>query len=273
MVFASFEDLTVTLDSLLHKFSSTRKLFRIVAYMLSWTDILQQPRGYGIANIISAATMEKARLVWIKLAQRDLEKDLVLSMNADNKKLTVEGKFKRLAPFLDSDAVWRVGKRMREYVPFTRDHRPPALLPKNHRMTWLLMLDAHGKRHGGVSDTVATFRMMGYWVAHANDVAKAVRKSCVICRYLDHHPIGQLMGNLPSERLVEPVAWGQVELDLFGPFVCRSDVNKRSSKKIWGIVVVDINSNAVHCDIVLDYSAKEVVNALSRFISIRGHPS
>ena len=36
---------------------------------------------------------------------------------------------------------------------------------------------------------------------------------------------------------------------------------------------VDINSNAVHCDIVLDYSAKEVVNALSRFISIRGHPS
>ena len=71
----------------------------------------------------------------------------------------------------------------------------------------------------------------------------------------------------------EPVDWGQVELDLFGPFVCRSDVNKRSSKKIWGIVFVDINSNAVHCDIVLDYSAKEVVNALSRFISIRGHPS
>ena len=65
------------------------------------------------------------------------------------------------------------------------------------------------------------------------------------------------MGNVPKERLTNPGAWENVELDLFGPFVCRSDVQKRSSKKVWGIVVVDINSGATHCDIVHDYSAEE----------------
>ena len=44
-------------------------------------------------------------------------------------------------------------------------------------------------------------------------------------------------------------------LDLFGPFLCRSDVNKRATKKVWGIVIIDVNANATHCDIVLDYGA------------------
>ena len=92
--------------------------------------------------------------------------------------------------------------------------------------------------------------MSGYWAPRASDVAKSVKKECIICRYLDLNPIGQTMGNVPMERLVDPVAWGIVELDLFGPFMCRSDVNKRASKKVWGAVFVDVNSNAIHCDIV-----------------------
>ena len=67
--------------------------------------------------------------------------------------------------------------------------------------------------------------------------------------------------------------WGHVELDLFGPFTCRSDVNKRSTKKVWGILIVDTNSGAIHCDTVQDYGAQEVVKALRRFASLRGWPT
>ena len=67
--------------------------------------------------------------------------------------------------------------------------------------------------------------------------------------------------------------WKCVETDLFGPFSCRSDVYKRNTTKVWGIVLIDKLSGAVHCDVIMGYSAQEVMKALCRFASIRGWPS
>ena len=120
---------------------------------------------------------------------------------------------------------------------------------------------------------MAQFRLMGYWTTEAAKMAKVIKSRCVTCRYLDKRPISQLMGSIPKEQLISPMAWGDVELDLFGPFLCRSDVNKRSRIKVWGLVVVDKNSGAVHCDILMDYSAQETLKAIRRFASLRGWPS
>jgi len=78
------------------------------------------------------------------------------------------------------------------------------------------------------------------------------------------------MGVIPKQQLVNPAAWGHTEMDLFGPFTCRSDVNKRLTLKVLGIVLVDKNSGSVHCDVMLDYSSQEAIKALRRFASLRG---
>ena len=80
------------------------------------------------------------------------------------------------------------------------------------------------------------------------------------------------MGGTPRDQLTDPVAWNHVEVDLFGPFLCRSDVNKRSGLKVGGIVFVDRCSGAINCDILLDYSTVEIIRALKRFASLRGWP-
>ena len=135
------------------------------------------------------------------------------------------------------------------------------------------MEQTHLKKHSGIDETVAQFRMQGFWTVQATRLAKAIKSKCVICRFLDRTPILQTMGTIPEHQLVQPVAWGHVEIDLFGPFVCRSDVQKRSTCKVWGMVMVDRNSGAVHCDVVRDYSAQELIKSLRRFASIRGWPS
>ena len=53
------------------------------------------------------------------------------------------------------------------------------------------------------------------------------------------------MGEISELRLKEPIAWGFCQLDLFGPFKCRGDVNPRTSKKTWGMIIEDVNSGAV----------------------------
>ena len=94
----------------------------------------------------------------------------------------------------------------------------------------------------------------------------------MVCRYLDLHLLQQVMGHIPGNQLVNPVAWVEVELDLCGPWRCQSEVNKRSGMKVWGSVMQYKNSRAIHCDIVMDYSMKEVIKMLRRFGALRGWP-
>ena len=79
------------------------------------------------------------------------------------------------------------------------------------------------------------------------------------------------MGDFPPEMFVDPKAWGYCQIHLFGPFYCRGDVNPRTTKKTWAMVVEDVCSGAVHLDIV-KYSTEAILEAMSRFGSIRGWP-
>ena len=81
------------------------------------------------------------------------------------------------------------------------------------------------------------------------------------------------MGELPEDLLKLLHAWGFCQIDLFGPMICCGDVNARMSKKIWGILIEDVNSGAVYIDVVDDYSAHAVIMALSRFGNLRVWPS
>ena len=134
------------------------------------------------------------------------------------------------------------------------------------------MTQAHYKKHSGIEETVAQFRLSGYWTTEAAKLARRIKSMCVTCRILDKKPIAQQMGNIPRDQITKPVAWGHIEMDLFGPVVCRSDVHKRSSIKVWGMVIVDKNSGAVHCDVVMNYGAEEIIKALRRVASLRGWP-
>ena len=98
--------------------------------------------------MLSKEFLMKSMNAWIRFVQVQIQKDLEISTDEDSSKVKVLGRFRKLAPFLDSDEVWRVGKRVREYTPFTLDNKPPALLPQDSRFTLILMREAHERRHG-----------------------------------------------------------------------------------------------------------------------------
>ena len=175
-----------------------------------------------------------------------------------------------MCPVLEND-IWQVGTRMR-VVPFTLDAKLPVLLPHNHRLTLLIMREAHKHSHRRQDGTVARFRCLGFWTVRAGQLAKLIVDRCVTCRKLYHKLLSQRMGDIPEERLEDPYAWGYVQMDMCGPYKCRGDVNRRTTKKIWGIIIEDSNSGAVHMDILKDYSAGAVIESLHRFGSVKGWP-
>ena len=179
---------------------------------------------------IDGSDLQTARLHLIWFAQKDMHDEL-------RQASVGKGRYGRLAPSLEKGeglCLWRVGDRLKNHVPFTFDNQLPVILSPDHRITLLLMKHSHQFHHEGHDSTLNRFRTMGYWTVRGGHLAKSVKKSCVLCRKTDAITLTQPMGPFPPEVLADPVAWGYCQLDLFCPFECRSDVNKRSQMKVWG---------------------------------------
>jgi len=193
-----------------------RKLFRVVAQIFKWNSLRDHTVDRIAPGILTIEELRKAKEFWIKYAQSK-EEDLLRKSASSSDKDKVLGPYRRLAVFKDIDDIWRVGHRVKEYAPFTADRKAPAFIPRKSRLAFLLMEQAHRRKHSGVEETVAQFRLGGYWTTEAAKLAKMIRSRCVTCRILDKRPIDQLMGEIPKQQLMNPSAWCDVELDLFGP--------------------------------------------------------
>ena len=249
---------------ILVRYSSLQKIMRVLGRILRLCKSKSTPSE---CQELGAAEVRKAKVSLITYSQSGMVKELEEAAEKGTRR------YRKLAPVVDEEGIWRVGSRLKHHVPFTLDHKSPALLPTGHRLTLLLMEDSHRYSHSGLDGTLHRFRALGYWTVRAGNLAKKVKNSCVPCRKEGKKDtLKQRMGDFPAELFKDPKAWGFCQLDLFGPFHCRGDVNPRTTKKTWGVVIEDVVSGAVHIDIVTDYSAVAVLMSMRRFGSVRGWP-
>ena len=242
------------------KCSSWIRVIRSVAWLLRLVPKERRPRGPLTFEETKAAT-----LFVIVEVQKHISSDLIEGERG-------KGRFRKLAPVKGNDGIWRVGSRLRNFVPFTHDGKMPKIVPTHHRITLLLMRHSHQFSHAGLDGTLSRFYAKGYWTVRAGHLARVIKNRCVTCRKIGKVTIEQPLGDLTYDRLSMSYAWGFCQLDLFGPFSCRGDVNPRTTKKTWAMVIEDANSGAVHLDIVQDYSTHAVLMSLRRFGALRGWP-
>ena len=245
------------LGRIVNRCGSWKRMKRVLAWILR----LGIPSGP-----LLAVELRRAKYLLLKFAQKDIQSELRLASESG------KGRFRRLAPVLEKDGLFRVGSRIRQHVPFTFDSKLPVILPTKHLITLQIMRASHNHSHVASDGTLCRFRMEGYWTVKAGVIAKKVANACVDCRKKAGKTLSQPLGEIPAEQLKYPMAWGHCQMDIFGPYHCRSDVNARSTKKIWGIVIEDVNSGAVHIDVITDYSTNAVLMTLRRFGSLRGWP-
>lgn len=73
------------------------------------------------------------------------------------------GKLLTLSPFIDKDGLLRVGGRLK-HAALTYNQKHPILLPKNHHVTNILILETHIKHwHTGIEATLTMIRNK-YWL-------------------------------------------------------------------------------------------------------------
>ena len=113
-----------------------------------------------------------------------------------------------------------------------------------------------------------------YYIIGCRKIVRSITCGCTTCRRSMARPKHQLLGQIPTERIVPDLVFNRVGLDYAGPFILKyGSVRKPSFVKAYVCIFVSLSIKAVHLELVSDLTTDTFIVALWRFISRRGKPS
>ena len=239
----------------LQRFSCYYKMIRVTCRILKAVKFKSFRRIFDCPNVNNIKTAE---LIWIKDIQSDYRSNW-------------KTRFCRLGPMLDENGIVLVGQRMANWLKNNYNQNSYILLPADNLFTKLLVTSVHDSCHAGIETLLAKIQIK-YWIPKVRNLLRSIQAKCVICRKLRKETAGQIMGQLPEERLKPSPAFANTALDLFGPFFIKDSVKKRTRCKSYGVIFNCLSSRSVHLDLIDGYSTKSFMDGFRRFISIRGCP-
>ncbi|XP_059046949.1 uncharacterized protein LOC131842434 [Achroia grisella] len=182
--------------------------------------------------------------------------------------------FRKLSPFLDDAGFVRVGGRLANAkVDYSIKH--PLLLPRNHRLTQLIIEDCHQRFMHPGAQTLLNILAQSFWILSPKRAIRSVIANCVNCFRVKPQPAPTpLMGNLPTYRVNQLKPFSNVVVDYGGPFDIALG-RGRGVKTYKGYICVFIcaATKAIHIELASELSTEAFLAVLKRFIARRGRCS
>ncbi|XP_055623120.1 uncharacterized protein LOC129766571 [Toxorhynchites rutilus septentrionalis] len=216
------------------RFSKWERVLRAVAYIHRYIGNLrrryqQQPRECG------GLTQEELQMaensLW-RITQSSAYPDEVTVLKGEEKKrVDKTSKVFKLTPFLDQQSVMRMDSRIWAAPCTMYDFKFPIILPRDHRLTSLLIDWYHRKYLHGNHETIVNEIRQRFHISRLRRVVQQISKNCQTCKIAKAKPVVPRMAPLPEARLtpwIRPFTF--VGLDYFGPLNVRLG---RSCVKRW----------------------------------------
>lgn len=260
--------------SLVHRFERYSDWFRLIsALSLLKTAVKKYSTRSSNVNTITAADirLETERFVLGQCQLDQYPEEMNYLRNGQH--VQASSAISTLAPILDSTGVMRVGGRLSQGCLPVEEINPIILSGKSH-VAKLLVRHYHEKiKHQGRLLTEGTLRNHGFWIVGGKRLISSVIHQCVMCRKLRGSVQSQKMADLPVDRLIPGPPFTSVGIDTFGPWniVTRKTRGGVANSKRWAIMFTCLTTRAVHIECVEEMSSSSFINALIRFIAIRGN--
>ena len=175
-----------------------------------------------------------------------------------------------LSPQLDRDGLLRVGGRL-EHSPLPEETRHPLILPRDHRVTSLMIMAIHERLMHAGGDHVLNELRQQYWVPRARETVKKTVYGCLTCRRRRARPCQPRMADLPEARFDTRRSFSSVGIDFFGPLTTKTGC-RGSQQKRYCLLITCMTTRAVHLEVAQSLNTDSFLMALRRFIARRGKP-
>ncbi|XP_058817112.1 uncharacterized protein LOC131680413 [Topomyia yanbarensis] len=252
------------------RFSNWNRLLRTMAYVRRVINVWKhRPRASTPLVVLNQIEyLEAEGMLWRQAQAQAYPEEL--SLLVDGRSVSKGSSLRMLSPFVDERGVLRVGGRIENAPDISYDAKHPVVLPRNHRITYLVVLSFHQRFLHANSETVCNELKQKFYIAKMRMVVRSVCRSCQYCKIKGATPVPPLMGPLPKVRLtpfIRPFTY--VGVDYMGPFEVKVG---RSIVKRWICLFTCLTIRAVHLELAHSLSTKSCVMAFRRFVSRRGAP-
>ncbi|XP_011163133.1 uncharacterized protein LOC105198179 [Solenopsis invicta] len=159
----------------------------------------------------------------------------------------------------------RVGGRL-HHAKIDTEAKHPIILPKRSPLTTLIIAEAHYRTlHGGTQLTLGLIRR-SYWILGGRAPVRSFILRCVRCTRYRGTRAQQLMGQLPSPRVIPARPFLNSGVDYAGPVSIKTWTGRAArTYKGYLAIFVCLATSAVHIEVVTDYSTEAFIAAYKRF--------
>ncbi|XP_053618244.1 uncharacterized protein LOC128679812 [Plodia interpunctella] len=252
--FEEFEDLTELIKSI----NYCKRFLRFKKY-----------ENESQSNIITPEELSTSLEDCVRIVQ-DKEFRNEINYLKQGKAIERRSKIKNLNPFLDDRNILRVGGRLRHAdIPENRKH--PMIMSRANPLAKLIVLDAHKRTlHGGIQLTMNYIRSR-FWITRLKTLVSTTIQKCFICAKQRATIRGQMMGDLPKQRVSPARPFYNSGVDFAGPLqILRSKGRGSRCEKGYICIFICMSTKAVHLELVGDLTTDSFLGAFKRFVARRG---
>ena len=186
--------------------------------------------------------------------------------------LSSKSKIISLAPFLCKDGLLRVGGRLSQ-ANLSHSQIHPIILSHQSSLVKLMFNYYHVVLgHCGPTLLLSSVGSLLHIVG-ARQLARSICRQCTTCRRIAARTEHQMMGQLPSQRVVPHSPFQITGVDYAGPLTLkRGHTRKPVLVKSYLAIFVCFSTKAVHIEVIEDLSTEDFLAGLKRFVARRGLP-
>lgn len=257
------------LTDLLFKFSSLRKVQRVLACVLTFISRTRRQIS-SFQETIPKDAMQRSMVLLLLHAQEESFSNILQNCRNNS---PLPKPFRKLAPFIDEVGLLRVGGRLRN-SSLSIDAKFPVLLPKNHRLCELIIEQSHNDNFHPGMKTLHNLIIQNFWILSPRSAIYRCLSRCIKCFRMKPRSYAPFMADLPSFRLTQVKAFSQVCLDYAGPFsITMGRYRGGKPTKAYICLFVCCSTKAIHLELSSDLSSDTFLAAFRRFMARRGRVS
>lgn len=258
-------------QTIIDRVSNYSKLIRIFSFLFRFINNCRHPHSKALGSICVKEIREAENFV-IKNHQKGEYFQEIKDIK-NGHPISPKSKLRFLNPFIGEDGLLRIGGRLK-HSTLKFESKFPIVLPAKSRLTLLILRYYHLKNlHIGPTGLLNSVRQK-FWPINGRNLTRKIVHECVTCFKAKPIPSGQLLGDLPHERVTRNYAFDCTGIDFCGPFLIRyKNQRKGTYHKMYVCIFVCLVTRAIHLEIVSDLTTESFLATLKRFFARRGKSS